>query len=342
MKNLELTYLPYSIMLKKPFRTSKTVLKERTGFFLVLRNNKGAIGIGEAAPLPGFGSESFEDDEKALSNFNLQLSIDTNEIEKSIEENLSSFNSLPALKCGLELAVLNLICNEKKLTIPHLFKRKYAEQVYVNSVISFMKPDDAASSAAEIVNNGFQTLKVKVGRNDFEEDFLTINKIREAVGTEINIRIDANGKWNKDEALKYLTSLEQFDIQYAEQPTNNFDDFIFLKDKIKIPLAPDESIRSFADAEKFISHKAASFLVLKPMMIGGIIPALKIADLARENNIQTVITSSFESVIGRTGIVNAAALVNNNLAHGLGTSVYFDENDIADPFPVKNGKITYK
>jgi o-succinylbenzoate synthase len=342
MKNLALTYLPYSIKLKKPFRTSKTVLEERTGFFLVLRNEDGDIGTGEAAPLPDFGSESYDDDENALANFNLKLNIDTNNIENSIEENLSPFNSLPALKYGLELAILNLICNEKKLTMHQLLKRKYSEYLFVNGVISFMGREDAAISAAELVKEGFETLKVKVGRNDFEEDLLTIKKIRETAGSGIKIRIDVNGKWNKNEAMDYLTRLEKFDIQYAEQPVNNFEGFVFLKNKVKIPLAPDESIRNFSDAEKFISNKAASFLVLKPMMLGGIIPALKIADFASENNIQTVITSSFETVIGRTGIVNTAGFVNNNLAHGLGVSGYFDEGDIADPFPVKNGKIIFR
>ena len=77
------------------------------------------------------------------------------------------------------------------------------------------------------------------------------------------------------------------------------------------------------------------------MMLGGIIPTLNIADLAKENGIQTVITSSFETVIGRTGVVNTAAFINNNLAHGLGTADYFNEAEIANPFPVSNGKIVF-
>lgn len=341
MKSLELTYLPYSINLKKPFRTSKTVLTERKGFFLILKNDKGIIGSGETAPLPDFGSESYEEDEKALSDFHLNLSLDINNIKESIEENLFLFNSLPALKCGLELAILNLLCNEKKLTIPQLLDREYCNQVYVNGVIGFMNPDEVSDVAGNLIKEGYKTLKVKVGREDFEEDFNTVKKIRETVGPEINLRIDVNGKWNKTETVDYLTRLEQFNIQYAEQPVNDLEDFIFIKDKVKIPLAPDESIRNFADAEKFIANKAASFLILKPMMLGGIIPTLKIADLAKENNIQTVITSSFETVIGRTGVVNTAAIVDNNLAHGLGVAGYFDEKDIDNLYPVNEGRILF-
>jgi L-Ala-D/L-Glu epimerase len=342
MKNLSLTYLPYSLRLKKAFRTSKTTISERKGFILALRSANGSVGIGECAPLEDFGSESYEEDERALSGLNLKLNIDINSIEKSIEENLTGFSKLPAFKCGLELALLNLICIENKLSISYLFKREFAGQIHVNSVIDFIEPEDAALNAVNLINDGFTTLKVKAGRVDFEKDYVTIKNIRAAVGADIKIRIDANGKWSRDEALNYLSGLEEFNIQYAEQPVKNFEDFVFVKDKINIPLAPDESIRNFSDAEKFISAKAASFLVLKPMMLGGIVPALKIADLAKENNIQTVITSSFETVIGRTGIVNAAALVNNNLAHGLGVAGYFDEKDVDDPFPVTNGKIVFK
>jgi o-succinylbenzoate synthase len=341
MKNLSLIYIPYSIKLKKPFQTSRSIVIVRNGFILTLKSENDFMGIGECSPLPDFGSESFEEDEKALADFNLKLNINIDSIEKSIEENLNVFNSLPALKCGLELAILNLLCNEKNVTIPQLLNRVFSRQIYVNGVISFTNLNEALDYAVKLVKDGYQTLKVKVGRADFDEDFNTIKEIRKVIGTEIKLRIDANGKWNKAEVVEYLTLLEEFDIQYAEQPVNNFEDFIFLRDKVKIPLAADESIRSFPNAEKFISSKAVSFLVLKPMMLGGIIPTLKIADLAKENNIQTVVTSSFETVIGRMGVVNAAALVNNNLAHGLGVAGYFDEESIDDPFPVAKGKIFF-
>src|SRR5690606_12669398 len=95
------------------------------------------------------------------------------------------------------------------------------------------------------------------------------------------------------------------------------------------------------DAEEIIFNKAASFLILKPMMLGGIIPSLNIADIAKENGIQSVVTSSFEGVIGRIGAVNAAAFINNDLAHGLATADYFDEEVMPDPFPVSNGKIVF-
>jgi len=343
MNELELTYTPYSLKLKKPFQTSGTTISERKGFILKFKSQTNAIGIGEAAPLPDFGSETYEVDEKALENFNLSLRIDFENLEKSLEENLSDYYSLPSLRCGLELAILNLICNERKTTIPSLLNRNYTESVLVNGVIGFISLEKVGEAASELVQKGFATIKVKVGRDDFEEDFNTIKKIREVAGNNIKLRIDANAKWNKVNALEYLNRLGQFNIQYAEQPVKDLTSFLFLNDETKIPLAADESIRSFKDAEEIIGIKAASFLILKPMMIGGIIPTLKIADLAKRNGVETIITSSFETLVGRTGVVNAAAFINNNLAHGLGIADYFDdEAEITNPFPVANGKIVFQ
>ena len=96
------------------------------------------------------------------------------------------------------------------------------------------------------------------------------------------------------------------------------------------------------NAEEFILNKAADYLILKPMMLGGIIPTLKIADFAKLNGINAIVTSSFEGVIGRIGAVNAAAFVNNELAHGLATADYFDEENIPDPYPVSEGRILFK
>lgn len=341
MNNLQLTYTPYTAKLKKPFRTSGTTITKREGFILILKSESKYVGIGEAAPLPEFGSETFEEDEKALGNFNLKLSIDLENIEKSIEENLKDYDNLPSLKCGLELAILKLLCNEKKTSIPALLKRDYPEFIFVNSVLGFTSTKEVKRTVTDFVKEGFKTIKIKVGRDAFKEDLNTIKEIRNAVGKNIKIRIDANAKWDKNEATEHLKELEPYNIQYAEQPVKDLNDFLSLKDKTKIPLAADESIRSMKDAKEFVNNKAASFLILKPIMLGGIIPTLKIADYAKENGIQTVVTSSFESVIGRVGIVNAAALINNNLAHGLGTGNYFDEENLPDPFPVSDGKILF-
>ena len=140
--------------------------------------------------------------------------------------------------------------------------------------------------------------------------------------------------------MKYLSKLKELNLEYAEQPVRSLENFIKLKSRISVPLAADESIRTIKDAENFIKKNALDYLILKPMIIGGLLPTLEIIDLAENNNIIPVITSSFESAIGKANAVIAAATVNNEVAHGLALNDYFKNDLITDPFPVKDGKIS--
>ena len=137
-----------------------------------------------------------------------------------------------------------------------------------------------------------------------------------------------------------MKSLEKFNIEYCEQPVKNISHFIKIQNKTKIPLAADESIRSLQDAQKIIEEKLAQVLILKPMMLGGILNTLRIADLAKKNKLKVIITTSFESALGRSFAILAASFLDNGLAHGLGTAGYFQKDIFEDPYPVKNGIIS--
>ena len=339
MKDLKLTYSPYTLKLKKSFFTARTEIKERKGFILRLTDTDGFEGIGDCCPFPEFGSESIEDVENVVSDFKLKVIINETEIEKSINNCLLNYNKLPALRHGLEQAIINIICNKNKTTIDNLLNLKLKKRVNVNAAIGFLNVEESVKAARNHIEKGFTTIKLKIGRSNFEEDLSVIKLIRETFGENIKLRIDSNGNWNLEEAIINLRALEQFDIEYAEQPVINLSDYIKLKKKTNIPLAPDESIRSVKDAKEFIKSGAVSYLILKPMMIGGMLPTLEIIKQALTENIIPVITSSFESAVGKTNAVIAAATVKAIVAHGLGVADHFINTITNDPFPIKSGKI---
>ena len=339
MKDLQLTYSPYTLKLKKSFFTARTEIKERKGFILRLTDPGGFEGIGDCCPFPEFGSESIEDVEKLLSDFKLKVRIDETEIEKSLNNCLGNYNNLPALRYGLEQAIINIICNKNKTTIDNLLNLKLKKRVNVNAAIGFLNPENSVNAARKFIEKGFTTIKFKVGRSNFEDDFSIVKLIRKSIGDNIKLRVDANGNWNLGDAIINLEQLQKFDIEYAEQPVIKLSDYIELKNKTKIPLAPDESIRSVKDAKEFIKSGAVSYLILKPMMIGGLLPTLEIINQAVAENITPVITSSFESAVGKTNAVIAAACVKANVAHGLGVTDYFINDITNDHFPIKSGKI---
>ncbi len=339
MSNLSLTFSPYILKLKSSFEVAHGKIKERKGWIISIKNPNGLEGIGDVSPFPEIGSESYEDAESALKNIKLNFKIDLGEIYKSFAEALKEYGSLPSLRHGIEQALLNLICKEKNLAIDKLLNLSLKNEIFANGIIGLLTIDQTINKIKELIEFGYKTFKLKAGRENFTQDFECIKAVRNEFGNDINLRIDVNGKWKLITAIKNLDRLNKFNIEYAEQPVNNLNDFIELSKNSSIPLAADESIRTKNDAANFINKHAVNYLILKPMMIGGLLSTLEIIELAEKNNIISVITSSFESAVGKTNAVIAAATVKNKIAHGLSTNDFYLTDVITDPFPVKDGKI---
>jgi o-succinylbenzoate synthase len=312
---------------------------ERNGFIIKLFDDEENEGIGDCCPFPEFGSETIQDAEEALTDIKLNIKIKEDKIEKCITENLKKFDKLPTLSHGLEQALINLICKIKKVTIDELLNLKLKRKINVNAAIGFLSQDESVNEARRFVSEGFSTIKLKVGRENFNDDLLVVKSVREVAGDNIQIRVDPNGKWSLNEAVQNLIKLVQFNIEYVEQPLNELNGFAELSKLSNVPIAPDESVRSIEDAKRFIDGGSVSFIILKPMLLGGLIPTLKIIRIAETNKITPVITSSFESAIGRTNAIIAAATVKSNVAHGLAVNNYFENDLIKDQFIVKSGKI---
>ena len=339
MNDLQLTYSPYILKFKIPFSTAKTEIKERRGFILRIIDPNGFEGIGDACPFAEFGSESLSDVEKKLSNFTLKIIIDESDIDSSLSNSLKEFSKLPALRHGLEQAILNLLCRKNNTTIDKLLNLKLNKQVNINAAIGLLNPEESVKMVKSFIEEGYTTIKVKTGREIFDDDLSVIKSIRKAVGENIKLRIDSNGKWKVNEAITNLNKLEEYNIEYAEQPVNDLKDYIKLNNVTTTSLAADESIRSIADANEFINSGTISYLIIKPMLLGGLVPTLEIIELAKTKNIIPVITSSFESAIGKANLVIAAASTNTNVAHGIGVTEYYEKDVMKDPFPIKSGKI---
>jgi len=343
MTNLELSFSPYKIKLRTPFSTGKGIFTERNGFILTLKDENRISGTGDVSPFPEFGSESIEESEKALEKLKLKIDVDYSSLHNSLNNILNDYKALPALRHGLEQSILNLICKERNIALADLLKIKLKKKVNVNAAIGFMNAEKAAAKAQELINKGIKTIKIKTGRDEnaggFSLDKNVIEVVRKIAGDDIKIRIDSNGRWDLKSAIKNLNETEIFNIEYAEQPVNSIEDFIDLKRQTNVPLAADESIRDIKSAEEFINKSVVDFIILKPMMIGGLIPTLEIIELAEKNNITPVITSSFESAVGKANAVFAAASVQKKIAHGLSVSQYYESDIAVDNYPVKNGTI---
>lgn len=184
--------------------------------------------------------------------------------------------------------------------------------------------------------DGCRTAKVKVAERgqSLADDLARVRAVREAMGPEGRIRIDANGGWNLDEAERAIHELGESDLEYVEQPCATVDELAELRYRVKhkgIPIAADESIRKAADPLAVAQAKAADLIVIKAQPLGGIRRALSIV---AETGLPAVVSSALDTAIGLSqGAALAASLPDLDYDCGLGTASLFAD-DVADARPV--------
>lgn len=208
------------------------------------------------------------------------------------------------------------------------------ETVPVNATV----PAVAAASVPAVLARfpGCRTAKVKVAEPGrlLADDIARVRAVRETLGPEGRVRIDANGAWNVDEAERAIHALAEFDLEYAEQPCASVEELAELRRRVKymgIPIAADESVRKASDPLAVARAGAADLLVVKAQPLGGVARALTIV---AEAGLPAVVSSALDTAVGLSqGAALAAALPELEFDCGLGTAALFAD-DVADRLPV--------
>jgi o-succinylbenzoate synthase len=332
-------YAPFTLKFAQPFAASKTVLSERKILFIKVQDENGLFSFGEAAPLPEFGSETFEETCKFLTAALTNLKGKNFTDITSVRQFLNSINPPAASRFALEEALLLLLANNNRQELISRLKLNVEPSIRINAVLGFMDADKYIPKITGLLSNGFSTAKIKIGRDDFDEDLHILQNIRKHFGNKISIRADVNGKWELKEAIKNIQRLDELELEYIEQPVNALEEFKELKGAIRTPVAADESIRNVSDAREFIMTEAADYIVLKPMLTGGALPALDILNEAKRNNIKTVLSSSFETILGSLPSLLLASALDADIAHGFNIFNYFENDPFGSAPLLKSGVI---
>ena len=199
----------------------------------------------------------------------------------------------------------------------------------VNALLPAGAPIDRTALA------GFPAIKVKVGRGDPADDVRRLYAVRDAVGPEPAIRIDANGAWDVATAIDVLGALSSLRIEFAEQPVASIDDLAAVRRATDVPIAADECVRSVDDARRVRDAGAADLIVLKVQPLGGVRRALEIVDAC---GLPAVVSSMMETSVGiAAGVALAAALDELPYACGLATLDEIDGDVTDDPLVPSDG-----
>ncbi len=323
-----ISYFPFSLDLKTPFNYFSSVITERKGFIIKCVDENGNVGFGECSPLPGFSKETYEEAEAELKRIIPELTGKnfTNQLSE-IESALFEKSSLASVQFGIEQAIINLVAQSDPTFIPRNFGQTKST-IDVNAVIGIDEIESVLTKIKLKLMDGYKTIKLKIGRDDPFEDFYLIVTARNVSGYDFKLRLDANKKWSADEAIEYLNRLSEFEIEYIEEPCEFVPSTFRTAEETQIPAALDESIETIAQARELINSSSIQFIILKPMIIGGFLSIARLIKEAESANKKIIISSAFESAIGKSGLALLASLVNHSSGHGLDTADFFETKPV--------------
>lgn len=331
-------YSPFTLKLKEPLRNSSFTIESRTGFIIKIIDENNYIGYGEVSPLPGFSSETLDECEIALNKLYYGIiSKSANKEEFDLINELHSISNLPSLLFGIEQAVISLLIKRKELSSLLTHEKKVA----INGIVGIKSKEETFREIDNLLVKDIKTIKIKLGLNSVEDDCELIKQITNRIDDSIKIRLDINGNWNYQQAEFAVNSLPKEKIEFIEQPVKSIDELVMLSDFSPIPIAIDESINNIAEAKDIIERSNITTIVLKPSILGSIIQAITLIKSAENMGKKIIISSAFESVVGRSALVLLASFVKGNHAHGLNTASNFKDDLGSDDYLVSKGEMLF-
>ncbi|ASW72874.1 mandelate racemase [Chryseobacterium piperi] len=314
-------YFKYLLEFKRPSGTSRGVLLEKETFVLeVIDGNK--KGIGECAVFRGLSFDDRPDYEEKL----LWLCENIQKDSAALKSELKEF---PSIWIGYEQAMLNLKYG-KHLYFPGEFTEGQIP-IIINGLIWMGNVDYMEEQIREKLEKGFHCIKLKIGV-DWKSEHKVLQELREKFSKDqLELRVDANGGFTKEEAINVLQQLSDLDIHSIEQPikAGNWSDMAALCAKTPTPIALDEEligIIDYKEKEQLLEAINPQYIILKPSLVGGFSGSDEWIRLADEQKIGWWITSALESNIGLNAIAQYTFTKHSKLPQGLGTGGLFTNN----------------
>ncbi|HEX3736523.1 MAG TPA: enolase C-terminal domain-like protein [Solirubrobacterales bacterium] len=310
--------IPYALPFKEPYVTARGTLTQREMVLLRVWDEDGVEGLGEAVPLSLRGGVTIAEVVRELEEVGISPSFadaiairsaNEGEVARELAEGLS----MPAL-CALTTALIDL--SEKRDG-----DDAWHAPVRCNATLVSGEPVAVAAEAERWAADGFGTFKLKVGAGD---DVAQVRAVREALGAEARIRLDANAAWSLEQATEILAAVEPLGIELVEQPVETISEAAELARRTRIWLAGDESIVTMADAEEAIRADSFSVTGVKLSKVGGFERGREVAGRMR-----SYVASALDGPVGiaisrrLAEWLDSPRFADERLAHGLATQRLF-------------------
>ncbi len=345
MKIAEFHVYEYALPLKQPLVVGGETLNLRHGCVVELKDESGGVGFGEVAPLDGYSDESQAKVKSEL--LRLRHSLRGYEIPENIEEFsggfdrwLSEYKLSASVRFGFESGVLLLAAKGRQVSLARLLCDDPLDNLPVNALLTG-RHDEVLSQVRSRREAGYSAFKLKVGRGSIDDDVRLTREVRELIGPDATLRLDANRQWTENEYKQFADGVQGIGVDYIEEPLRDISMLPRLIDSgdSVIPLALDESLRSI-DPDNLQRWHGVKAVVLKPTILG-LERAVRFARAASRLGMTAVFSSSYESSLGLITIAQVAAAFNVAATPaGLDTVGIFQEDLLSPSLTVQDGQVT--
>jgi len=307
-------------------------LQERIVFELTIEGTDGIPGHGEAAPLEPYDGVSEDRALAALEAYRHVLTQAGDELQGGeLLDACRDVDDLPQALAAVDLALWDRAGRRENAPVARLLASQPADDVPVNATIGATDRAGAAAAAAAARQAGFDCVKLKVGTGD---DAGRVAAVRAALGPAPGLRLDANGAWTPEEAVRMIEALAPAGLELVEEPTHGLAGIRHVRERVPTRIALDET----AAEPGALTSGAADAVCLKLGRCGGISGLLVAATLVRTSGSEPYVASTFDGPIGIAAAVHAAAALRLSTACGLATLDLFDE-PVTRELQARNGTI---
>ncbi|MGX6447991.1 mandelate racemase/muconate lactonizing enzyme family protein [Patulibacter sp. S7RM1-6] len=314
---MDLRIREVALRLAQPMRAAWGEVSERRLLLVELEDDDGLVGYGEAAPLEPYDGVALDACAHALEACRRALAEAPGTTGAEALERCRAVTDVPHAIGAVDMALWDRASRREERPVAGMLTDDPFRWVPVNATIGGHDPEDAAELARESADAGFETVKLKVGLPDDEE---RVRAVREAIGPDVALRLDANGGWTVNEALASLADLFPYGVELVEEPVHGIERIRTVRDRLPVRVAMDET----ADVPGAIASGAADAVVLKVGRSGGIGGLLARATLARSTRADVLLASAWDGPLGVAAAVHVAAALRLRDASGLATLSLFE------------------
>ncbi len=361
MKITRIDAFPFRLPLRRKFRWASLQIDLGGFVYVRIETDEGLIGHGEATALPDWGGDlgrpGGETQSTVISMIKEVISpvltgADPLNIEAAHREMTRVLRGHHYAKCAVDIALHDILGKATNMPLYRLLGGRTNETVPVAHMVGIMPHDEALTESVAAVDDGLRALQIK-GGEDGERDIKLVKAIRDAVGSDVFIRLDANqGYRTWKNALNLIERLEEAGASMIEQPVDGRREMAQVTSRSRLPIIADESCWDSHEALQVASERCSDAISIYLAKAKGFAGARRVAAVAEAAQMPCDVNGSIESGIGNAanvhfalaaGVVTLPAVIPISAPAGTHPNAaggnYYEDDVLTEPMTLKDGGI---